>query len=117
MKVPGTDAADLKISRTQDARVGDQASIRRPQGSEAQADGAASTSVSSRGDTIKVSSLAALLQSELNPSKMEEERQQKIAALKERIQNGTYAVDSQAIARSLVDEIGFEVQTAPEFKD
>ena len=117
MKVPGTDAADLKIGKTQDARVGDQVSIRRPQGSGDQSRTGASSATSAPGDTVKVSPLAALLQSELNPSKIEDERKQRVAALKERVQNGTYTVDSQAVARSLIEELQMESRTAPEFKD
>jgi flagellar biosynthesis anti-sigma factor FlgM len=117
MKVPGTDAADIKIGRTQDARVGDQTLIRRPQAADDKGVAGALAPTGAPGDTVKVSPLAALLQSELNPSKMEEERRQKVAALKERVQNGTYSVDSQSVARSLIDELDMESRTAPDFKD
>jgi anti-sigma28 factor (negative regulator of flagellin synthesis) len=43
---------------------------------------------------------------------MAEERAQKIAKLKEQIHNGTYAPDSQAVARSLSEEIYLEVALA-----
>jgi flagellar biosynthesis anti-sigma factor FlgM len=74
-------------------------------------------SAESKADTIQVSSLGALLQSELNPAKMAEERAQKIAKLKEQIKNGTYAPDSQAIARSMSEEIYLEVALAGDFKE
>jgi flagellar biosynthesis anti-sigma factor FlgM len=74
-------------------------------------------SAQSKADTIKVSSLGALLQSELNPAKMADERAQKVAKLKEQIQNGTYAPDSQSIARSMSEEIYLEIALAGDFKE
>lgn len=110
MKVPGSDAADLKINRSQDVRTGEQSNARRVGVQDATQGGQRESSAAkSRADTIKVSSLGALLQSELNPAKMAEERAQKIAALKEQIANGTYAPDSQAVARSLSEELYLEI--------
>lgn len=110
MKVPGSDAAELKIKRSQDVRTGEQSSARRVSVPDATQGGQQeSAATKSRADTIKVSSLGALLQSELNPAKMAEERAQKIAALKEQINNGTYAPDSQAVARSLSEELYLEI--------
>lgn len=112
MKIPGSDAVENKIARTTEARTGEQSAVRRSTVAGANQEGASAQSTRSRADTIKVSSLGALLQSELNPAKMAEERAQKIAMLKEQIHNGTYAPDSQAVARSLSEEIYLEVALA-----
>jgi flagellar biosynthesis anti-sigma factor FlgM len=117
MKIPGSDAVDNKISRPGETRVGEQSSVRRSTVTGAGTEERSAESAESRADTIQVSSLGALLQSELNPAKMAEERAQKIAKLKEQIKNGTYAPDSQAIARSMSEEIYLEVALAGDFKE
>ena len=48
---------------------------------------------------------------------MAEERSQRIAKLKEQIKNGTYAPDSQAVARSLSEEVYLEIALAGDFKE
>ncbi len=113
MKVPGSEKADLPINRSQELRTGDQASVRRSSTGEASSVGQEqSQAAKSKADSIRVSSLGALLQSELNPAKMAEERAQKVAALKEQIRNGTYAPDTQAVARSLAEELYLEIAGA-----
>jgi len=118
MKVPGSDAADIKISRTTDARTGEQKGIRRSVVGEVSQE-AASQGSAAKGaaDTIQVSSLGALLRSELNPAKMAEERANKIASLKEQIATGAYSPDSKAVARSLSEEIFLEVAQGADWKD
>jgi flagellar biosynthesis anti-sigma factor FlgM len=117
MKIPGSDAVENKIARTTEARTGEQSAVRRSTVAGTNQEEASTQSTRSRADTIKVSSPGALLQSELNPAKMAEERAQKIAKLKEQIQNGTYAPDSQAVARSLSEEIYLEVALAGDFTE
>ncbi|MEY4669104.1 MAG: Anti-sigma-28 factor, FlgM [Pseudomonadota bacterium] len=117
MKIPGSDAVETKISRTTDARVGEQSGVRRSTVAGEGANEGSAAGSRAKADTIKVSSLGALLQSELNPAKMAEERSQKIAKLKEQIQNGTYAPDSQAVARSLSEEIYLEVALAGDLEE
>lgn len=118
MKVPGSDAADIKISRSSEARTGEQKGVRRSVVGDGSQDAASQGLASkSSADTIRVSSLGTLLKSELNPAKIAEERAQKIAALKEQIANGTYAPDSQAVARSLSEEIFLEVAQGVGWKD
>jgi flagellar biosynthesis anti-sigma factor FlgM len=117
MKIPGSDAVENKISRTTDARPGEQSAVRRPTVTGAGPEDRSAASAQSKADTIKVSSLGALLQSELNPAKMADERSQRIAKLKEQIQNGTYAPDSQSIARSMSEEIYLEIALAGDFKE
>lgn len=118
MKVPGSDATDVQINRSQEARTGEKSAVRRQTAVTQDAQGQEqSAAAQSKADTIKVSSLGALLQSELNPAKMAEERAQKIAALKEQIRNGTYAPDSQAVARSLSEEIYLEVAFGADSKE
>lgn len=117
MKIPGSDAVENKITRTTDARTGEQSAVRRSTVTDSGSEDRSAGVAQPKADTIKVSSLGAALQAELNPAKMAEERSQKIAKLKEQIQNGTYAPDSQAVARSLSEEIYLEVALAGDFKD
>lgn len=113
MKIPGTDAVE-----NNKPRAGEQASVRRSSTEGVAGQGQqGATTAQSKADSIKVSSLGALMQSELNPAKMAEERAQKIAALKEQIQNGTYAPDSQAVARSLGEELYLEIALAGDLKE
>jgi flagellar biosynthesis anti-sigma factor FlgM len=117
MKIPGSDAVDNKISRPTDTRAGEQSGVHRSNVTGAGSEDRTASAAQSKADTIKVSSLGALLQSELNPAKMADERAQKIAKLKEQIQNGTYASDSQSIARSMSEEIYLEIALAGDFKE
>ena len=121
MKVPGSDgsdAANVKISRSTENRTGEQSAVRRSVVAGTAQKGQQKAAVAqSKADSIKVSSLGALLQSELNPAKMADERAQKIAALKEQIANGTYAPDSQAVARSLGEEIYLEIALGGDLKE
>lgn len=113
MKIPGSDAVDNKKPR-----ASEQSSARRSTaegiGDQAQSHSASSQS---KADSIKVSSLGAFLQSELNPSKMVDERAKKIEALKEQIRNGTYAPSSESIARSLSEELYLEIALAGDQKE
>ena len=126
MKIPGSDgsdAANLKISRSTDARTGEQSGVGQSIVRQSVVAGTAqdgqqrAASAKSKVDSIKVSSLGALLQSELNPAKMADERAQKVAALKEQIAQGTYAPDSQAVARSLSEEIYLEIAMGGDLKE
>lgn len=114
MKVPGSDGLDGKKTL-----VNDQASVRRPAVKEEVAPGlqAALAADQKQGDSIKVSPLGALLQSELNPSKMTEDRAKKVAALKAMIDNKSYAPDMQAVANSFSEELFFEISLAGENQD
>lgn len=109
MKVPGSDGSGSVIKRVQDGRVGEQAGARK---AGASADSAASLSAEldrSQVDTMKFSSLGAMLRQELDPSRMMEERRAKVASLKEQIQNGTYAPSSLAVAQSVGEELSTEI--------
>jgi len=117
MKIPGSDAVENKIARTAEVRTGEQSTVRRSTVAGAGSEQGSAVTSQSQADTIRVSSLGAALQNELNPAKMAEERAQKIAKLKEQIQNGTYAPDSQEVARSLSEEIYLEVALAGDFKE
>jgi|GEM_PF-1988068 len=109
MKVPGSNDSESVLKRVQEGRVGEQAVVRK-----ASSEGAAQSSVGSsltkaQVDTVKFSSLGAVLSQELDPTKMVEERRAKIEALKEQIRNGTYAPSSESIAQSVSEEIGMEI--------
>lgn len=113
MKIPGSDAVDNNKPRASEQTAARRSTSEgvtdqsRSQGSPAQ----------SKADSIKVSSLGAFLQSELNPSKMVDERAKKIEALKEQIRNGTYAPPSEDIARSLSEELYLEIALAGDQKE
>ena len=118
MKVPGSDAADLPINRSQEVRTGEKSVVRRQMSNDQAAVGQESSQAAkSKADSIRVSSLGALLQSELNPAKMADERAQKVAALKEQIRNGTYAPDSQAVAQSVSEELYLEIAFGADSKE
>ena len=118
MKVPGSDATDLPINRSQEVRTGEKSVVRRQASNDQAAVGQESSQAArSKADSIRVSSLGALLQSELNPAKMADERAQKVAALKEQIRNGTYAPDSQAVAQSVSEELYLEIAFGADSKD
>jgi flagellar biosynthesis anti-sigma factor FlgM len=117
MKIPGSDSGDNKINRTTDARTGEQSAVRRSTVTGSASEEHSTGRTTPEADTIKVSSLGAALQAELNPAKMAEERSQRIAKLKEQIKNGTYAPDSQAVARSLSEEVYLEIALAGDFKE
>lgn len=112
MKVRGSEGNENVVQRAQEARVGDKGAARAAVGTAASSGnvpglGAQLEKVSV--DTMKFSSLGAMLRQELDPSKMAEERRAKIAALKEQIRNGTYAPPIEAVAQSVSEEISLEV--------
>lgn len=113
MKIPGSDAVD-----NNKPRASEQSTARRSS-AEVVADQnpQQSAQARSKSDSIKVSSLGSFLQSALNPSKMAEERTQKIEALKEQIRNGTYNPSSEAVARSLGEELYLEIALAGDQKE
>ena len=109
MKVPGSENSESVLKRVQEGRVGEQAVVRKA-GSDGAAQGSPGSSIAkAQVDTVKFSSLGAVLSQELDPAKMVEERRAKIEALKDQIRNGTYAPSSQAVAQSISEEISAEV--------
>lgn len=64
-------------------------------------------------DKVQVSDVAKLLSDELSPSSLAEERQAKIAALKEQIRNGTYNPSSVEVAKALAGEIAQAITETP----
>ena len=113
MKIPGSDAVD-----NNKPRASEQSAVRRSP-SEVAAEQARSQGApaQAKADSIKVSSLGAYLQSELNPSKMVDERAKKIESLKEQIRNGTYNPSSESVARSLGEELYLEIALAGDQKE
>lgn len=112
MKVRGTEGNENVLARVQEGRVADRDVAR----------GVSSNSVTGEGvsglgaevkkgsvDTVKFSSLGAMLRQELDPARMAEERRSKIEAIKEQIRNGTYAAPSDAVAQALSEEVSLEV--------
>ena len=110
MKVPGSDGSDSVLKRVQEGRVGEQTGARKSAGvSPGATDSVSSQLQRSEVDTMKFSSLGAMLRQELDPTRMMEERRAKIEALKDQIRNGTYAPSSLSVAQSLSEEISTEV--------
>ena len=110
MKVPGSDGSDSVLKRVQEGRVGEQTGAHKSAGVSAGATDSVSSQLQrSEVDTMKFSSLGAMLRQELDPTRMMEERRAKIEALKDQIRNGTYAPSSLSVAQSLSEEISTEV--------
>ena len=66
-------------------------------------------------DSVNVS-LAKFMADQLDPTKMADERRQKIENLKKLIASGEYKPSSQAIAQAMEEELGFEIMTSDEVK-
>lgn len=113
MKVPGSDGNVKAPARAQDGRVGE-SSVQRRGVAEKSADGSvreglAQALTKPQVDTMTFSSLGAVIRQELNPARMTDDRRARIESLKEQIRNGTYAPASEAVARSVSEEISLEV--------
>ncbi len=109
MKVPGSEGNEGVLKRIQEGRVGEQSATRRAATSNGVADGLSGELQKTQVDTMKFSSLGAVLRQELDPAKMAEERRAKIESLKERIRNGSYAPPVEGIAQAFGEEISTEV--------
>lgn len=115
MKVPGSDGNESVLKRIQEGRVGEQAASRRAPTTNGAADGLSAELQKTQVDTMKFSSLGAVLRQELDPVKMAEERRAKVESLKERIRNGSYAPPVESIAQALGEEISTEVIFGAQF--
>ena len=60
-------------------------------------------------DQAKISSLGSLLSQQFNPAQMQQERRDKIDAIKAQIKNGTYNPPLHEVAQSLAQEISSEI--------
>ncbi len=110
MKVPGSERNSQIKAQTEAQRVSDQTAGQRiSRDAGAQGGLAAELAKTTKQDTMTISSLGALLKQELNPSTMADERAQKVAALKDQIQNGTYSPATNLVAASIGEEISLEV--------
>lgn len=104
MKVPGSEIKDAIFNRAQDAR-NEKASARKGDAG-VTAEGSLQAALD---DTMEISSVGTLLQAELDPAKMSEERRAKIEALKEQIRNGTYKPPIEGVARAVGEELSLEI--------
>ena len=112
MKVPGSDGNENVVTRVQEGRVADKDGARRVNAQSETVGDINSLAGQARKelvDTVKFSSLGATLRKELDPAKMMEERRAKVEALKEQIRNGIYAPSSEAVAKSMSEEVSLEV--------
>ncbi len=112
MKIPGSDGNEKRIGLLKDPRSAEQAgekrstSVSKNQG-DVTAD--ATSKASGQKDSVTLSSLGTLLRTELDPTKLAEERQKKLDELKKRIQEGTYQPPLRDVARSLSEELSLEI--------
>ena len=109
MKVPGSEAKDAIIARVTEARADKAAARDAAQKKGGLATELAASDAGAGGDRVEFSSLGAILKSELNPSKMADERRAKIEALKAQIKNGTYQPPLENVAQAVGEEISLEV--------
>lgn len=112
MKIPGSGGNDSASRKVQDELAGEQAAVRRnvarsmPSAAEV---AAANRSANADSDSVRFSAIGAFFREELDPTKMAEERRQKLAMLKEQIKNGTYSPPTDAVARAIGEELSLEV--------
>jgi anti-sigma28 factor (negative regulator of flagellin synthesis) len=111
MKIPGSDGSDSKVKRLQDGVSGDQTVARKPGVRTGQGEDGPGRALGVLGgdDSVNVSSLGALLKSELDPAKLAAERREKLEALKQQIKDGTYQPPLENVAKSLSQELSFEI--------
>jgi len=109
MKVPGSDGSG-EAKRIQDATTGNQSVARRGvAGTQLDESSSADQANKAQTDSVQLSAVGAFLRDELDPVKMAEERRQKIAALKQKIDAGTYAPSLDAVAQSVGEELSLEI--------
>lgn len=111
MTVSGSDGNDNKTRKIQEQVALDQLAIRRAalqrgQGvGKSTSDGVVPAAQGGSADSVRFSSLAVLFKEELNPERLAAERGAKIAALKARIETGSYTPPSEGVARALLGDI------------
>ena len=108
MKVPGSDIKDVVQTRTTETRK-DKVSERQASSAHSGQVAGDPTLSAALEDTVQFSSLGSVLQSELDPTSMAQERRAKIESLKERIKNGTYQPPVEGVAQALAEEVSFEI--------
>jgi anti-sigma28 factor (negative regulator of flagellin synthesis) len=109
MKVPGSERNNQIKAQTETQRVSDQTTSARISREGGARGGLSAELAKAKQDTMTISSLGALLKQELNPSTMADERAQKVANLKEQVQNGRYSPATDLVAASIGEEISLEV--------
>ena len=117
MKVPGSDGSSNSLPRIKEG-VGDSRSTMRRGVGEANAQPTGLLGEISRkdSDTVTFSPLSARIRAELNPANMVDERRSTIERLKQQVANDTYAPPLKSVARSVSEEISFEVLLANAMK-
>ena len=68
-------------------------------------------------DQVEFSSLASLLNDQLNPSQLEDQQSAKVASLTQQIKDGTYKPSMQDVAQSVASEISQEILSSSGFGD
>lgn len=115
MKVPGSDGSDkaavvrLNEVRPNDVRPNEGAPLRRSESLLQEVVQEEGSEGSASSDTVSFSATGTVMHRELNAATLAQERRAKVEALKKRIQDGTYAPSSDAVAGSVAEEISLEV--------
>jgi anti-sigma28 factor (negative regulator of flagellin synthesis) len=112
MKIPGSGSNDEAKRKAQAELNAEQSAVRRnaARGLETVAESREASQLTRPDtDSVKLSALGAFFREELDGTKMLEERRQKIAMLKEQINNGTYSPSPDAVARAVGEELSLEV--------
>ena len=110
MKVPGSDGSNNNLPKVKENLL-DSNAVQRRKSEDASVQAFTGTGELSKSssDRITVSPLSAKIRAELNPANMVDERRIKVDQLRQQVANGTYAPPLESVARSISEEIAFEV--------
>lgn len=110
MKIPGSDGSDkAAVVRFGEARPSETTAPRRSNSLLQEVVRDESSKTGEGSDTVSFSATGAVMYRELSAVALAEERRAKIDNIKKRIQEGTYAPASEAVAGSVAEEISLEV--------
>ena len=110
MKIPGTDGSDkAAVVRFGEARPSETAAPRRSDSLIQEVVRDESSEARDGSDTVSFSATGTVMYRELSAMTLAEERRAKIDNIKKRIQEGSYAPSSEAVAGSVAEEISLEV--------
>jgi flagellar biosynthesis anti-sigma factor FlgM len=114
MKIPGSDGNGNKLNQVADGINTDRSNNGRAvrAGQNRTETGAPAAPGRLKDDSVQVSSLGSLMQSELDPTRMAAERKEKLERLKQQVQNGTYKPPLEEVAAAMSQELAFEIMLA-----
>jgi anti-sigma28 factor (negative regulator of flagellin synthesis) len=111
MKIPGSTGDEKKINVNNENRISEQTSGRKLGLLKRlnEAAGGIANPAGNATDSFTVSEVSSQITTELDPTKMAEERRKKVEDIKKRIQNGTYQPPLTEVARSMSEELSLEI--------